>query len=62
MFAIKSIEIYPECRYRKNLEVGTYPMEDALLKDFFRRKHTDDSLYGLGKEDGVCKGSDLALW
>ena len=36
MFSIKSIEvIYPECRYRKNQKVGTYPMEDALMKDFF---------------------------
>lgn len=29
---------------------------------YIQNTHTDDSLYGLGKEDGVCKGSDLALW
>lgn len=52
MFAIKSIEIYPECRYRKNLEVGTYPMEDALLKDFFGENillHTIVGKNGSGK-------------
>ena len=52
MFAIKSIEIYPECRYRKNLEVGIYPMEDALLKDFFGENvllHTIVGKNGSGK-------------
>ena len=52
MFAIKSIEIYPECRYRKNLEVGIYPMEDALLRDFFGENillHTIVGKNGSGK-------------
>lgn len=35
MFAIKSIEIYPECRYRKNLEVGIYPMGVEDPESFF---------------------------
>lgn len=35
MFGIKSIDIYPECRYRKNLETGIYPLEETPLEDFF---------------------------
>ena len=58
MFAIKNIEIYPECRYRKNLEAGIYPMEDALLKDYFGE---NISLHTIVGKNGSGKSSLLDI-
>lgn len=58
MFAIKSIEIYPECRYRKNLEAGIYPLEETPLKDFFGE---NVSLHTIVGKNGSGKSSLLDI-
>jgi len=58
MFAIKNIEIYPECWYKKNLEAGTYPMGDTPLKDFFGE---NVSLHTIVGKNGSGKSSLLDI-
>lgn len=58
MFAIKSLEIYPECQYRKNLEAGIYPLGDTPLKDYFGE---NVSLHTIVGKNGSGKSSLLDI-
>ena len=46
MFDIKSITIYEECKYRKNLEADTYTFGDSGLRNFFGKNITLHTLVG----------------
>lgn len=58
MFDIKSITIYEECKYRKNLDADTYIFGDSGLKDFFGRNITLHTLVG---KNGSGKSSLLDI-
>lgn len=58
MFDIKSITIYEECKYRRNLNAGTYKLGDSVLKDFFGRNITLHTLVG---KNGSGKSSLLDI-
>ena len=58
MFDIKSLTIYSECKYRRNLNAGTYTLGDSVLKDFFGRNITLHTLVG---KNGSGKSSLLDI-
>lgn len=58
MFDIKSITIYEECKYRRNLNAGTYTLGNSVLKDFFGRNITLHTLVG---KNGSGKSSLLDI-
>ena len=58
MFDINSITIYTECKYRKNLEAGTYLFEDMKLKEFFGKNVTLHTIVG---KNGSGKSSLLDI-
>lgn len=58
MFDIKSLTIYSECKYRRNLNAGNYTLGDSVLKDFFGRNITLHTLVG---KNGSGKSSLLDI-
>lgn len=58
MFTIKSLKIYQECRYRKNLKEGTFFFEDCSIDDFYGKNITLHTIVG---KNGSGKSSLLDI-
>lgn len=58
MFDIKSITIYEECQYRKNLEAERYEFGTTALKDYFGKNVTLHTIVG---KNGSGKSSLLDI-
>lgn len=58
MFTINSIQVYPECEYKKNLAHGKYELKSTEDKDFFGK---NISLHALVGKNGSGKSSLLDL-
>lgn len=58
MFNINSITIYEECKYRRNLEAGTYQLGNSGLTDFFGKNITLHTIVG---KNGSGKSSLLDI-
>lgn len=56
MFTVKSLKIYKECQYRKNLKEGTFYFEDCSIDDFFGKNITLHTIVG---KNGSGKSSLL---
>lgn len=62
MFDINSITIYTECKYRKNLEAGTYLFEDMKLKEFFGKNVTLHTIVGKNGSGVIGTGTLIHLF